>query len=106
MDSSVITMTIIVFILIGLVPCAVLILRKYMTSDALHDDPTNDTERLYILVDSILDRDVSFDVQRKTVKELALSYREIKNKREQEKLENNVIQFFDRRSTEDKIRKI
>lgn len=93
-------------IVMVLVPCAVFALRIYMIQPSLADNATCDTERLETIVSAILDRKAGFDEQRKTVKELALSYREVLNVRDEENGQGNVIQFFDHRSNQDKIRKI
>jgi hypothetical protein len=96
---------IIVGILGLLVPFAVFALRAYTTKPLQVNGVVSDTERLETIVSAILDRSISFDEQRKTVKELALSYREELHDREKEKVQSNVIQFFDHHSIQDKIRK-
>jgi hypothetical protein len=94
---------IIVAILGLLVPFAAFAFKAYMIKPAQVKGVTSDTERLETIVSAILDRSISFDEQRKTVKELALSYREELYARD--KQSENVIQFFDYHSSRDKIRK-
>jgi|UPI00059E40CB hypothetical protein len=96
---------ILVVILGVLVPFAAFTLRAYMVKAVQKKGATSDTERLETIVSAILDRSVTFDQQRKTVKELALSYREELKDRGKESGQSNVIQFFDHHSTQDKIRK-
>jgi hypothetical protein len=94
---------IIVAILGLLIPFAAFALRSYMIKPVQVKGVISDTERLETIVSAILDRSINFDEQRKTVKELALSYREELHVRDNES--GNVIQFFDHHLIRDKIRK-
>jgi type II secretory pathway pseudopilin PulG len=94
-------------IILGLLaPFAAFTLRSYMVKAEQKKSSTSDTQRLETIIAAILDRSVTFDQQRKTVKELAICYREELKDGDKENGQDNVIQFFDHRSNQDKIRKI
>jgi hypothetical protein len=85
---------------------AVWVLRDYIIKGGDPIEATDDTERLEIKISAVLDRSVDFDVQRQTVREYALQYREVLSIRKQGSGNSNVIQFSDQHLNQDKIRKI
>jgi hypothetical protein len=104
MDSIIITS--ILLLLLAMIAFAVWVLRDYIIKGNVPIEATDDTERLEIIISAVLDRSLDFDVQRQTVREYALQYREVLSIRKRRLGDNNVIPFSDRHLSQDKIRKI